>query len=200
MIYLKQRKIAAILVLLYLIPALFLWLNWQLCSGWKWLCSAPILESFARPWADWLGWHILANSNVSVEASLGVLGARIFVLAALVLNAGIIFYLVRLYQWMFGRLRNNPPRLVGTTVAMTYALLALFIYVDTIGCVGFLCDLGVMLAAAPWSILTDVHFRGGGMFLVLLMLAINTLILYAVLAWLARLLWKRGSPDALHVT
>ncbi len=101
---------------------------------------------------------------------------------------------------MFGRLRNNPPQLLGTTVAMTYVLLALFIYVDTIGCVGFLCDLGVMLAAAPWSILTDVHFRGGGMFVVLLMLAANAVILYAVSAWLARLLWKRGSPDALRVT
>lgn len=189
--WLNQRpKVATIVVLLYLVPALFLWIKWQACSGWKWLCSAPLLEYFARPWADWLGWHAVAHSTVSVEASLGVLGARIFVLAALFLNAGIIFYLVRFYQWMFGRSRHDPPQLVGTTVATTYALVALFIYVDEISCGGWLCDLGLILAAAPWSLLTDAHFRGSWTFVLLLMLAANAVILYAVFVWLARLLWK----------
>ena len=189
--FLKQRsKVATIVVLLYLVPALFLWIKWQVCSGWTFLCSAPTLEFLARPWAFWLGWGAVANSTVSVATSLGMLGARIFVLAALFLNAGIIFYLVRFYQWMFGRSRHDPPRLVGTAVATTYSLVALFIYVDEIACGGWLCDLGLILAAVPWSLLTDAHFRGSWSFVLVLMLAANAVILYAAFMWLTRLLWK----------
>ena len=185
-----RPRIATIAALIYLIPALVLWLHWQYCSGWKWLCSAPLLESFARPWADWLGWPTVDHSNLSVAASLGVLGARLFVLAALFLNAGVIFSMTKWYEWMVRKLRNNPSRLIGTMCAVTYALLALFVYVDQYRCSGFLCDLYLLLAAAPWSILIDVHYMRGGMFLVLLMLAANAVILYAVSAGLARLFLK----------
>jgi hypothetical protein len=188
-----RPRIATIVALVYLIPALVLWLLWQYCSGWKWLCSAPLLESFARPWADWLGWHSVYSSNVSVAASLGVLGARLFVLGALFLNAGVIFSITKGYEWMFSKLRNNPPRLIGTMCAVSYALVALFIYVDQFRCSGFLCDLGLLLAAAPWSILANVDSMRGGMVLVPFMLAANAAILYAVSAGLARLFWKSAS-------
>jgi hypothetical protein len=130
------------------------------------------------------------HSNVSVATELGVLGARLFVLAALFLNAGVIFSITTWHEWMFRKLRNNPPRLIGTIFTVTYALIALFLYVDQYRCSGFLCDLGLQLATAPWSILIDVHYMRGGVFWVLLMLAANALILYAVSAGLARLFWK----------
>jgi len=186
--FLQQRsKVATILVSLYLVFGLFLWLKWQVCSGWTFLCSAPMLESMARPWAIWFGWDVIANSNVSVAESLGILGARIFVLAALFLNAGVLFCLVKLYQWMFSRWRHNLPRLVGTTVALTYALVALFTYLAAMHCSGFLCDLGVMLLLVPWTIETTFHFRGG---FVLLLFSVNTFLLYAIFTGLTWLVWK----------
>jgi hypothetical protein len=185
-----RPRIATMVALVYLIPALGLWLNWQYCSGWKWLCSGTLLESFARPWADWLGWHGVDGSNVSVAASLGVLGARLFVLGALFLNAGGIFWITKGYQWMFRKLRNNPPRLIGMMCAVTYTLVAVFIYVDQYHCSGFLCDLYLLLAATPWSILADVDVMRGGMFLVPFMLAANAGILYVMSVGLARLFWK----------
>ena len=179
--------------LVYLIPALFLWLHWQYCSGWVWLCSTTLLEALARPWADWLGWPSVDGSNVSVAASLGVAGAKLFVLAALFLNAGVIFSVAKWYEWWFRTLQNHPPRLIGTMCALTYALLALFVYVDQYRCSGFLCDLYLLLAAAPWSILlSDLQFTRGWMLLVLLMLAANAGILYAVSGGLARLFWKNA--------
>jgi hypothetical protein len=141
---------------------------------------------------------MLANSNVSVAEALGPLGVRIFVLAALCLNAAIIFSIAKMYGWMFGALWNNPPALFGMTFAISYALPALFFYVDAIHCVGFLCDLGVLLAAVPWSVLTDVHFRAGGMFAVLLMLVANSVILYTIGAWLAWPSWRKLRKAASH--
>lgn len=194
----RRPTVATILALAYLVPGLFLWVKWQVCSGWDWFCNAPLLESLAGPWAEWLGLGALANSNASVAEALGPLGTRIFVLAALCLNAAIIFSIAKMYRWMFSALRNNPPALFGMTFAISYALPALFFYVDAMHCIGFVCDLGVLLAAVPWSILTDVHFRAGGMLAVLLMLVANGIILYAIGAWLAWPSWRRLRQAASH--
>jgi len=63
----------------------------------------------------------------------------------------------------------------------------LFLYIDALRCEGMLCDLGVMLAALPWSLADMAQSREGGRFIVLVMLALNTVLLYVVSAAACRL-------------
>ena len=106
----RPPKPATVAVAIYLVPALLLWIGWQICSGWTWVCSAPWLESLAGPWARWTGW-MLTSSNASVEAVFRPFGVRLFVLAALALNSTLIFLVVRWYQRIFTTWRHDPPRL-----------------------------------------------------------------------------------------
>ena len=182
----RPPKPATVAVAIYLVPALLLWIGWQICSGWTWVCSAPWLESLAGPWARWTGW-MLTSSNASVEAVFRPFGVRLFVLAALALNSTLIFLVVRWYQRIFTTWRHDPPRLVGITIALIYAIPALFLYIDALRCEGMLCDLGVMLAALPWSLADMAQSREGGRFIVLVMLALNTVLLYVVSATACRL-------------
>jgi len=182
----RPPKPATVAVAIYLVPALLLWIGWQICSGWTWVCSAPGLESLAGPWARWMG-RMLTSSNASVEAVFGPFGVRLFVLAALALNSTLIFLVVRWYQRIFTTWRHDPPRLVGITIALIYAIPALFLYIDALRCEGMLCDLGVMLAALPWSLADMAQSREGGRFIVLVMLALNAVFLYVVSATACRL-------------
>jgi hypothetical protein len=182
----RPPKPATVAVAIYLVPALLLWIGWQICSGWTWVCSAPWLESLAGPWARWMGW-MLTGSNASVEGVFGPFGVRLFVLAALALNSTLIFLVVRWYQRIFTTWRHDPPRLVGITIALIYAIPALFLYIDALRCEGMLCDLGVILAALPWSLADIAQSREGGRFIVLVMLALNTVLLYVVSATACRL-------------
>jgi len=171
---------------IYLVPALLLWIDWQFCSGWTWVCSTPRLESLAGPWARWMGWT-LTGSNASVEAMFGPLGVRLFVLAAVALNATLIFLAVRGYERIYSTFRHDPPRLVGISIAMVYAIAALFFYIDALRCQGMLCDLGVMLAALPWSLNEMAQSREDGRPVVLGFLGLNTLLVYGVSVALGRL-------------
>lgn len=173
-------------VAIYLVPALLLWIEWQLCSAWTWVCSAPWLESLAGPWARWMGWT-LTGSNASVEAMFGPLGLRLFVLGALVLNATLIFLAVRGYERIYSALRHDAPRLVGMSVAMVYAIAALFFYIDALRCQGMLCDLGVMLAALPWSLNEMAQSREDGRLVVLGFMGLNTVLVYVLSVALGRL-------------
>jgi hypothetical protein len=171
--------------LVYVIAALILWARWQMCSGWTWLCSTPLLESLTGPWTRWLR---------SSEA-LGPLGPRVFVLAAIALNAWIILRVARVYAWMIHGSRRRFPWVAGATCGLVYALVALFVFVDEAGCATFACDLGVVLLALPWSYVTGVRVYGWGAVAALLMLALNAVIVYAVSFWAAWAWARRGSPN-----
>jgi hypothetical protein len=62
-----------------------------------------------------------------------------------------------------------------------------------------LCDLGVAVAALPWSLIASVPLRGAGRFVLLAMIALNAALLYLVFAmitpWAMR---SRGSSAPRH--
>lgn len=182
----RLRQPASGAAAIYLVAALLLWIEWQFCSGWTWLCSAPRLESLAGPWARWMGWT-LAGSSASAEAMFGPLGVRLFVLVAVGLNAALIFLAVRGYERIYRTFRHDPPGLAGISMAMVYAIAALFFYIDALLCQGMLCDLGLMLAALPWSLNEMARSREDGRLVVLGFLGLNTVLVYGVSIAVGRL-------------
>src|SRR5206468_4146306 len=138
-------------VAIYLVPALLLWIGWQICSGWTWVCSAPWLESLAGPWARWMG-RMLTSSNASVEAVFGPFGVRLFVLAALALNSTLIFLGRALVPANLHHVATRSTAIGWDNRRVNLRDSSLFLYIDALCCEGMLCDLGVMLAALPWSL------------------------------------------------
>jgi len=168
----------------YLVVAVAVWLKSQICSGWIWFCTDPLLEKLVGPWVEWMGWTFTA-SPVSLIETFGPLGARLFVLGLLAFNAALIFLLGSWYERIFTRWRHDPPELMARTAALFYALPALYWYVDGLLCTGMFCALPVTILAWPWSSMNLAPLIP--ISVMLLPLAMNIVLLYGASLLLGRL-------------
>jgi hypothetical protein len=110
---------------------------------------------------------------------------------------------IRMAVWRRARgLRHEPtgalaPRnaILICVVAWWYQRInlipALMAYVDAFRCVGFLCDLVVVLFAIPWSLAPPLREAGDAVLIVLI--AFNAWVLYAFAKWASRLYYLRPS-------
>jgi len=181
----KFRKVPTGLAMLYLIAAILYFIAWTHCSGWIWVCNPYSMIS--EPWERWTNW----NANKALEP----FWIRIFSLAVIALNTAIIYSVAKSYEWMYQKLRNNPPKLVGTMLTVSYALFSVYTYIDvTFACPGWFCDVPLLLLALPWSSISDVYsiYFFGERIVIILTLAVNALILYVLGTWLTRLAQKIG--------
>jgi hypothetical protein len=215
----KCFTLARWLSLLYLVPALVLFVLLLVCFGGAAVCPSrvyalplsPILRALEWPWGEIAPPAIFAGpvfGKLFVLAAIATNGAIVFAIAkagvwlasarsrrsralpligaARGLGAALVVPFDRAYRYAANAWRRDPPRLVGSMAALVYAIPALYVYLDELGCQGMLCDLGVAIAALPWSLIAGVPLRGAGRFILLAMIATNTALLYLVVGGITR--------------
>ena len=98
---------AGFLSLLYLVPALFLFILLMVCFAGSAVCPAGVYALALSPMLAWLEWPW--GKNVPVGMFAGPIWGKVFVLSSILVNAAVIFATAKSSRMVRGRTLRAPP-------------------------------------------------------------------------------------------